>query len=49
MKAVRSSPVVLSCSALLGVMFQRSREAVEQGPRGEDRGGDRHEGEGQQP
>lgn len=49
MKAVRSSPVVLSCSALSVVMFQGSTEAVEQSPRGKDRGGDRHAGEGQQP
>lgn len=36
----------LSCSALPVVLVQRSMEAVEQSPRGEDRDGDRLEGEG---
>lgn len=49
MEAVRSSPVVLSCLALPVVMFQKSMETVEQSPMGKDRGGDKHEGERQQP
>jgi hypothetical protein len=42
-KAMRSSPVVLSCSALPMVMFQRNLESVEQGPREENTGGNKHD------
>lgn len=45
MNAVNPSPVVLSCSALSVVIFQRCMEALVQSPRGEDRGDDRHEGD----
>lgn len=44
MKAARSSPVVLSCSALPVVMFLRNVQAAELSLRGEGRGGDRHDG-----